>query len=205
MVGPAAHLSVSELAKRFTACRDARTARQTQAIRLLAKCHSFAEAAAATAFSERWVRRRCERYNAEGVDALGDRRRHNGAAASLLTPDVLDRLRQRLAEPPPDGGMWTSRKVADVLAQDPGREQVAVQRGWDALKALGWSRQVAAPRNPRAPPPRLRKHLKGVAQAVDEEEAREPHLPVVVYTVRQKQQQAAAECSGRCRRRHPEA
>ncbi len=66
MAGPVAHLSVSELAERFTACRDARTARQTQAIWLLAKGHSFAEARAATAFSERWVRRLCERYNAEG-------------------------------------------------------------------------------------------------------------------------------------------
>ncbi|MCF4127554.1 helix-turn-helix domain-containing protein [Methylobacterium sp. SyP6R] len=160
MAGPVAHLSVSELAERFTACRDARTARQTQAIWLLAKGHSFAEAAAATAFSERWVRRLCERYNAEGVEALGDRRRHNGAAASLLTPDVLERLRQRLAEPPPDGGVWTSRTVADVLAQDLGREQVAVQRGWEALKALGWSLQRPRPRNPRAATPEAAQAFK---------------------------------------------
>jgi transposase len=159
MAGPVAHLSVSELAERFTACRDGHTARQTQAIWLLAKGHSFAQAAAATAFSERWVRRLCERYNAEGVEALGDRRRHNGAAASLLTSDVLDRLRQRLTEPPPDGGVWTSRKVADILAQDLGRE-VAVQRGWEALKALGWSLQRPRPRNPRAATPEAAQAFK---------------------------------------------
>ena len=151
--GLVAHLSVSELEQRFTACSDARTARQTQAIWLLAKGHSFAEAAAATAFSERWVRRLCERYNAEGLDALGDRRRHNGAAPRVLTPEVLDHLRQRLAEPPADGGVWTSRKVADVLARELGREQVAMQRGWEALKALGWSLQRPRPRNPRAAAP----------------------------------------------------
>ncbi len=55
MAVPVAHLSVSELEERFIACGDVRTARQTQAIWLLAKGHSFAEAAAATAFSERWV------------------------------------------------------------------------------------------------------------------------------------------------------
>ncbi len=82
--GLVAHLSVSELEQRFSACRYARIARQTQAIWLLAKGRSFAEAAAATAFSERWVCRLCERYNAEGLDALSDRRRHNGAAPRVL-------------------------------------------------------------------------------------------------------------------------
>ncbi|GJD66917.1 hypothetical protein CS379_05805 [Methylobacterium frigidaeris] len=48
MSGLVAHLSVSELEERFTACRETRTARQTQAIWLLAKGHSFPEAAAAT-------------------------------------------------------------------------------------------------------------------------------------------------------------
>lgn len=153
MPGLVAHVSVSELEKRFTACRDARTARQTQAIWLLAKGHSFAEAAAVTAFSERWVRRLFDRYNAAGPDALGDRRRDNGAAPSVLTPEALDRLRQRLAEPPADGGVWTSRKVAGVLAEELGREQVAMQRGWEALKALGWSLQRPRPRNPRAATP----------------------------------------------------
>lgn len=160
MGGLVAHLSVSELEKRFTACREARTARQTQAIWLLAKGHSFAEAAAATAYSERWVRRLCDRYNAEGPDALGDRRRDNGAAASILTPEALDRLRERLAEPPADGGVWTSRKVADVLARELGREQVAMQRGWEALKALGWSLQQPRPRNPRAATPEAAQAFK---------------------------------------------
>ena len=31
-------------------------------------------------------------------------------------------VRLRLAEPPPDGGLWSSRKVADVLAAHLGLE-----------------------------------------------------------------------------------
>ncbi|QRE77671.1 helix-turn-helix domain-containing protein [Methylobacterium aquaticum] len=68
----------------------------------------LADAAAATACSEGWVRRLCERYNAEEPEALDDRRRDDGAAPSILTPEVLDRLRQHLAEPPADTGGWTS-------------------------------------------------------------------------------------------------
>ena len=29
---------------------------------------------------------------------------------------MLEAVRLRLAEPPPDGGLWSSRKVADVMA-----------------------------------------------------------------------------------------
>ena len=60
-----------------------------------------------------------------------------GLKPSLLTPEVLDAVRLRLAEPPPDGGLWSSRKVADVMAAHLGLERVLPQRGWEALQALG--------------------------------------------------------------------
>lgn len=147
------HLSVAALQERFAACREACTARHVQVIWLLAQGHALAEVAATTAYSERWVRRLIDRYNAHGPDALGDRRRDNGGPATVLTPEVLERLRQRLATPPAAGGLWTSRKVAQVLATELGRAQVAVPRGWEALKALGWSRQQPRPKNPHAASP----------------------------------------------------
>ena len=57
-------------------------------------------------------------------------------------------MRLRLAEPPPDGGLWSSRKVAEVMAAYLGLERVLPQRGWEALKALGWSLQRPRPREP---------------------------------------------------------
>ena len=59
-------------------------------------------------------------------------------------------MRLRLAEPPPDGGLWSSRKVADVMATHLGLERVLPQRGWEALKALGWSLQRPRPKNPKS-------------------------------------------------------
>src|SRR3954447_2332590 len=35
-----------------------------------------------------------------------------GGAPSVLRPGLLERLRARLTQPPPDGGLWSSRKVA---------------------------------------------------------------------------------------------
>ena len=102
------------------------------------------------AFGERWVHHLLERYNAEGADALGDLRRRNGRSATILTPAVLDKLRVRLADAPPDGGVWSSGKVAAYLAEQLGLEKVAVQRGWEALRAVGWLLQRHRPRNPKS-------------------------------------------------------
>jgi transposase len=144
----AGHLSVAELGERFRAAADARSARHAQAIWLLAKGHAVAEVASTTAFGVRWVEKLLARYNAGGPDALGDLRRHNGAERTILTPALLDRLRARLAEPPPDGGLWSSRKAAAWMAGELGLAAVAVQRGWEALRAVGWSVQVPRPEHP---------------------------------------------------------
>src|SRR3954464_15208704 len=141
----AGHLSVAELGERFRAAADARSARHVQAIWLLAKGHAVAEVASTTAFGVRWVEKLLARYNAGGPDALGDLRRRNGTKPTILTPELLDRLRARLAEPPPDGGLWSSRKAATWVAAELGLAVVAVQPRCEALRAVGWSVEVPPP------------------------------------------------------------
>jgi hypothetical protein len=85
--------------------------------------------------------------------ARGDLRRHHGATATILKPDLLDKLRLRLREPPPDGGLWSSRKVAAWMAGELGLVSVAPQRGWEALKAISWSIQKPRPKNPKSATP----------------------------------------------------
>ena len=97
MAEVAGHLSVAELGERFRVAADARSARHVQAIWLLAKGHEVAEVASTTAFGVRWVEKLLARYNAGGPDALGDLRRRNGARPTILKPELLDRLRVRLA------------------------------------------------------------------------------------------------------------
>ena len=102
--------------------------------------------------------------------ALGDLRRGNGAPAKVLTPELLQRLRVRLGEPPPDGGVWTSGKVARWMAADLGLASVAPQRGWEALRAIDWSIQKPRPRNPKAATPaeqELDQHIQNLALGVD--------------------------------------
>ena len=153
MVEIAAHLSVEELQQRYVESRDVREGRHLQAIWLLAKGHTAAEVSELTAFGVRWIEELRARYNAEGPQALGDLRRGNGTTASILKPELLDKLRERLREPPADGGVWTSPKVAQWMAGELGLESVAPQRGWEALKAVGWSIQTPRPRNPKSASP----------------------------------------------------
>src|ERR687893_2918466 len=154
------HLPVAQLEARYRAARDATEARHYQAIRLLAQGRAFLEVAAVLAFVPRWVEQLGARYNASGPEALGDRRRRNGRAASLLTPALLAALARRLQKPPDDGGVWSGPKVAAWMARHLGLAAVHPQRGWDALRRLGWSLQSPRPRPPRAASPGQRGALK---------------------------------------------
>src|SRR4051794_33896982 len=112
MARVADHLSVEDLEARLRSARDPTAARHVQVIWLLARGHT----AAVTSFGRRWIKQLLARYNAHGPEALGDLRRRNGGVPSVLRPALLERLRARLTQPPPDGGLWSSRKVAAWMA-----------------------------------------------------------------------------------------
>jgi len=153
MARVADHLSVAELEARFRAARDATEARHVQAIWLLAQGRTIAEVSSVLAFVPRWVEELLQRYNLRGAAALGDQRRHNGRAATVLTEGVLAALAERVQRPPDGGGLWNGPKAAAWMAIWLGREQLHPQRGWDALKRLGWSIQLPRPRHPAAATP----------------------------------------------------
>ena len=160
MVRVADHLSVAELQAGYRGSKDAVLARHFQVIWLLAQGQTVAETARLTGFVPRWVEALLVRYNRFGPSSLGDRRRGNGARPKVLTPEILDMLRERLKSPPDDGGLWTSRKVAVVIAVRLGLERVAEQRGWEALRAIGWTIQKPRPRHARAARPEEQAEFK---------------------------------------------
>src|SRR5215218_6238548 len=155
------HLSMAELESRYRAAQDATEARHFQAIWLLAQGRTVLEVSEVLAFVPRWVTQLAARYNASGPAALGDRRRRNGKAASLLTEAVLSALAARVRTPPEDGGVWSGPKVAAWMARHLGLARVHPQRGWEALRRLGWSPQAPRPRHARAATPEQRAAFKG--------------------------------------------
>ena len=113
------------------------------------------------AFVPRWVEELAARYNTFGPKALGDQRRRNGRTATLLTEDVLSALSERVWMPPEDGGVWSGPKVAVWMARRLGLAQVHPQRGWEALRRIGWSIQAPRPRHARAATPAEQAIFKG--------------------------------------------
>src|SRR5918995_807921 len=150
------HLPLEELEARYRAARDVTEARHTQAVWLLAQGRTFLEVAQVLAFAPRRVEELAARYNASGPEALGDRRRRNGRAASLPTEDVLAALAERVRTPPEDGGLWSGPKIALWMARHLGLAKVHAQRGWEALRRIGWSIQAPRPRHARAATPERR-------------------------------------------------
>jgi transposase len=154
------HLPIEELEARYRAARDVTEARHFQAIWLLAQGRTVLEVSAVLAFVPRWVEQLAQRYNAFGPAALGDRRRHNGKAAGLLSKELLAALAERVKTPPEDGGLWSGPKAAAWIAARLGLAKVHPQRGWEALQRIGWSIQAPRPRHPRAATPEQREALK---------------------------------------------
>jgi hypothetical protein len=109
--------------------------------------------AAVTSFVRRWIEPLLARYNVHGPDARGDLRRANGTRGRVLRPELLARLRERLETPSSDGGLWTGPKVARWMAGELGLKAVALQPGWEALKAIGWTIQTPRPCHPAAATP----------------------------------------------------
>ena len=143
-----------ELRRRYREARDPVGRSHHQIAWLLAEGRTVREAAEATGYSERWVREVARRYRERGSEGLGDRRRENpgGAGRALLAPEQQEELREALEAPPPDGGLWSSRKVAEWIERRTGRGEVRAQRGWEYLRKLGHTPQVPRPSNADAGP-----------------------------------------------------
>jgi len=131
------HLSSAELEARYKNAADPIGKSHFHALWLLSSGYEVDEVAELLSFSSRWVRALIKRYNEGGARALGDQRIHNGTKPTILTPEALAALKQRIKTPPDDGGLWTGPKIARWLAQFNELRSVHDQRGWDALIAIG--------------------------------------------------------------------
>ena len=60
-------------------------------------------------------------------------------------------LAAALTHAPPDGGVWTGPKAAAWMSEMLGHA-VHPQRGWEALRRLGWTSKVPRPRHAKADP-----------------------------------------------------
>jgi transposase len=143
-----AHLNSEELENRYRKARDPVARSHYQILWLISEGKTTRQVMEVTGYSRGWIQQLARRYNADGPEALGDRRHQNPGARdrALLTAEQREELAEALRKPPKDGGMWNSRKVGEWIEEKTAKKAVSKkQRGWDYLKRLGNSPKVPRP------------------------------------------------------------
>ena len=147
------HLGSGELEDRYRKARDPVERSHYQILWLISQGKTTTQVMEATGYSRGWIQQLARRYNAYGPQALGDRRHRNPGARdrALLSAEQQHELREALTKPPPDGGMWNSRKVGEWIERRTGRVvSQKKQRGWEYLKRLKQSPKVPRPHHKKA-------------------------------------------------------
>jgi transposase len=148
-----AHLDCEELENRYRKALDPVERSHYQSLWLISQGKTTTEVMEVTGYCRAWIQRLARRYNADGPRTLGDRRHRNPGAKErvLLDADQCEELAEALRKPPPDGGMWNSRKVGEWIEQRSGKVvNQKKQRGWDYLKRLRQSPKVPRPHHASA-------------------------------------------------------
>lgn len=148
------HLRPEELTQRARQAPDSTEARRWQLVRLIADGNTIQDAAQLVGLGYSYARRIVRRYNEQGPEAMRNRWREQRPPPPhpLLTLEQQEALRQALAGPAPDGGLWNGPKVAQWIKDRTGRAHVHPQRGWDYLRRLRHTPHVPRPRSEQADP-----------------------------------------------------
>jgi transposase len=147
------HLGSEELEDRYRKARDPVLRSHYQIVWLISRGQTTRQVMEATGYSRGWIQQLARRYNADGPEALGDRRHRNPGAKdrALLDPDQQRDLAEALRKPPEDGGMWNSRKVGEWIEAKTGKAvSNKKQRGWEYLRKLGHTPKAPRPHHAKA-------------------------------------------------------
>src|ERR671933_1584848 len=142
------HLGSEELEDRYRKARDPVERSHYQILWLISRGKTTTQVMEATGYSRGWIQQLARPYNAYGPQALGNRRHRNPGARdrALLSAEQQEELREALLKPPPDGGMWNSRKVGEWIERRSGKAlKRKKQSGWEYMKRLGQSPKVPRP------------------------------------------------------------
>jgi len=156
LLRPKPHLSYQEIKGRYEQADTKRHQRYWNLIRLMShatKPLTVTEAAHAAGFSQRWARQLVHRYNVKGPEGYHDQRKHNPGNDPILNEHQKAELREAILQGhAPDGGLWTSGKVADWIGEQTGIRPDD-RSGLRYLRALGFTIQRPRPRHTQAASP----------------------------------------------------
>lgn len=144
----APHLTVEELGQQYRRAREPVGRTRWQMLWLLAQGQQAQQVAAVTGYCAKWVGLVVRQYNAAGPAGV-PKRRPQRVGQRLLSPELAAQLAEALAGAAPEGGLWTGPQVARWMTERLDRP-VRPQRGWEALRRLGYTPQRPRPQHQQA-------------------------------------------------------
>jgi transposase len=145
------HLTPAELKEGYRTATDRAVRCHFQALWLISQGSTQQEAGEIVGYTQRWVQEIVKRYNADGPEALRDRRHEHAGASRALAAEGERELKEALRARPADGGVWTSRKTAAWISRHLGRK-VSTTSGWRTLRRLGETPKRPRPRHKNSDP-----------------------------------------------------
>ena len=144
------HLTSDELYQRYRKCQQAREKLRWRALYLIAKGGIANHVAKQVGRSSGWITNLACRYNELGPAGVADQRGEVKCGVKpTLSAKQAQALDAALRGPAPDGGLWTSPKVAAWIKKKTGKA-VHPTTAWRAMQAAGFSLQVPRPRHGQA-------------------------------------------------------
>ena len=144
------HLTTEELYQRYRKCQQAREKTRWRALYMIARGGVANDVAKRVGRSSGWMTTLARRYNELGAVGVADQRTEPmPSPPPTLTARQAHALATALRGPAPDGGLWTSPKVAAWIRKKAGK-QVHTTTAWRAMRAAGFTLQVPRPRHQQA-------------------------------------------------------
>ena len=144
------HLTTDELYQRYRKCHQAREKSRWRALYLIAKGGIANQVAKRVGRSSGWITNLARRYNKLGEAGVCDQRtKPLPSPPPVLNTKQAKALQTALRGPAPDGGLWTSPKVAAWIKNKTGK-QVHPTTAWRAMRSAGFTLQVPRPRHRNA-------------------------------------------------------
>jgi transposase len=176
------HLSLTELEQRYRQAKDAVERSHYQIIWLLASGRSSRDVSQITSYSLSWIYELVWGYNRIGPGSLGDKRHEHRGGKKLLDDRQQAQLWQVLQSPPPGGGLWNGRKVANWSGELWGYS-VSRQRGWEYLKEMKLPLRVPRPSHQETDYFEQEEWKKKLASEVAQVQKSHPDADVEVWTM----------------------
>lgn len=144
------HLTTQDLYQLYRKCQQHREKVRWRALYLIAKGGIANLVAKRVGRSSGWMTNLARRYNKLGAAGVCDQRtKPKPSPPPTLSATQAQALATALRGPAPDGGLWTSPKVAAWIKKKTGK-LVHPTTAWRAMRSAGFTLQVPRPRHRNA-------------------------------------------------------